>query len=320
MASGISQKHFNSYTPALEELVDVLGNGLKKYFAEVQVSLLDSPDFTQKPFSSAIKGLNGKPRIADVGGVHNLIPRVNLESKFSLNEVCKSTHSQDEFPVSIFGPGAGPFEQLGFNSELMASAKCNGVDHINCLCRFAYVDEQGNSQFRELDGPKFGLMGNFFICQDLPGKVLKIVVKKRIDKLNYTDSIRAVLLEKYGDKPVSMGGIFLINSGTANLHVMPKCWPEEPSTNDTVNNHWLKYYLFDKNPPLVCLSVFHSYDPGYDLRMEHTHCYNPNTETDAGHYHYDTTPDIVEYEGYFNVAEQVHRLGGPNDDEAKNTF
>ncbi len=29
---------------------------------------------------------------------------------------------------------------------------------------------------------------------------------------------------------------------------------------------------------------------------------------DAGHYHFDVTPDEIEYECYFNTAEEVHRV------------
>lgn len=61
-------KSFDAYSPALEELVPVLQEGLKLYFAEVKVELVDCPDFTQKPYKIAVSGLHGKPSIADVGG------------------------------------------------------------------------------------------------------------------------------------------------------------------------------------------------------------------------------------------------------------
>ena len=31
-------------------------------------------------------------------------------------------------------------------------------------------------------------------------------------------------------------------------------------------------------------------------------------DKDAGHYHFDVTPDEIEYEGYFNTASEVHRV------------
>lgn len=61
--------------------------------------------------------------------------------------------------------------------------------------------------------------------------------------------------------------------------------------------------------PLVCLSVFHSCDPGYDLRIEHTHCFSDHNQ--GGHYHDDTTPAEVEYEAYFNTAEVLYRIDRP---------
>lgn len=247
-----------------------------------------------------------------------MIPRVNLKSHYNLQTVVETIYkSKEDYPISTFGPGGGAYYNLGYCCEFMGSANYTRDDDsskprmVGCACRYAYVDEEGKGHWLEQEGrDEFGLMGNFYSSQNKQGKVLKIHTKKRIAEENYTEAIRATLLTHYGrDKPISMGGVFLINKGVAKLHIMPKYWPEEPSTNESVNNVWLKYYNITKHP-LVCLSVFHSHDPGYDLRMEHTHCFNLDTQDEAGHYHYDVTPETVEYEGYFNVAEQVYRLDG----------
>lgn len=254
--------------------------------------------------------------------MHNLIPRVNLESHYNLKDVTKAIFkpSSGDYPIGIFGPGGGAFGTLGFCCEFMGSARyeLEGDDSLKlagCGCRYSYVDNEGKGQLREQqDDDRFGLMGNFYLSQNKSGQVVKVIAKRRIGKKNFTESIREVILAKYGaDKPISMGGVFLINQGVAKLHIMPKYWPKEPSTPESVNNDWLKYYEITKHP-LVCLSVFHSYDPGFGLRMEHTHCFNLDTTDEAGHYHYDVTPDTVEYEGYFNVAERVVRLDGPQGD------
>ena len=47
---------------------------------------------------------------------------------------------------------------------------------------------------------------------------------------------------------------------------------------------------------------------GLDLRVEHTHCFSHHGE--GGHYYIDTTPDTVEYLGYFMPAEFVYRKIG----------
>lgn len=249
--------------------------------------------------------------------MHNLIPKVNLQSHYNLATVAKSIYkNESDYPISVFGPGGGAYYTLGYCCEFMGSGSYamekGDLKTVGCACRYAYVDEDGNGRWNEQDNDRFGLMGNFYLSQNKQGKVLKIHAKERTSKENYTEAIRAVLLSKYGqDKPVSMGGVFLIKSGVAKLHIMPKYWPKEPSTDESVNKEWLKYYHITKNP-LVCLSVLHSHDPGYDLRMEHTHCFNLDTRDEAGHYHYDTTPDTIEYEGYFNVAERVYRVDGPH--------
>jgi len=59
--------------------------------------------------------------------------------------------------------------------------------------------------------------------------------------------------------------------------------------------------------PLTCLSVFINNDrPKLGLRLEHTHFFSKHG--DAGHYHYDTTPDEVSYEGYYVPCEEVYRV------------
>jgi hypothetical protein len=47
--------------------------------------------------------------------------------------------------------------------------------------------------------------------------------------------------------------------------------------------------------------------------MEHTHCFGGDGggEGDGGHYHFDTTPEEVEYEAYFNTAKVVYRVDQP---------
>ncbi|KAG1659992.1 Ester hydrolase C11orf54 [Nymphon striatum] len=80
-----------------------------------------------------------------------------------------------------------------------------------------------------------------------------------------------------------------------------------PLNSEDEVNKWLKFY--EMQAPLVCLSEFVSSDPGLDLRIEHTHCFS--NHGDGGHYHYDTTPNDVEYLGYYNIAEYMYRIDRP---------
>lgn len=46
-----------------------------------------------------------------------------------------------------------------------------------------------------------------------------------------------------------------------------------------------------------------------DLRVQHFHSFGHHGA--GGHYHIDTTPDVAEYIGYFNLAEVIYRLDQP---------
>ncbi|VDM81564.1 unnamed protein product [Strongylus vulgaris] len=178
-----------------------------------------------------------------------------------------------------------------------------------------------------IDSPKFSLMANLAISAE-PGaaEVVHCKCSVRSGKDNFPETIRKGLAEHYGEKCVSLAGIFLLKEGEAKLHVMPD-FPGCPfgsleevcckfissvlfktSCRSCLRclqiDKWL--HFFTMKAPLVCASVFHSYDPGHKLRMEHTHCYSDHG--DAGHYHYDTTPDTVVYEGWFTAAEKIYRI------------
>ena len=66
-------------------------------------------------------------------------------------------------------------------------------------------------------------------------------------------------------------------------------------------------------PKLQCYSVLWTGDPtggNLDLREsgEHTHFHSYDGKNDAGHYHFDVTPNEIEYECYFNLAHEVYRV------------
>ncbi|KAI6646463.1 Ester hydrolase [Oopsacas minuta] len=126
-------------------------------------------------------------------------------------------------------------------------------------------------------------------------------------KDDFITGIRKALTIHYGDKPVGLGGVFQIVNGTARLHIMSEFCDYPLETMDKINN-WLQF--FHMKAPLICLSAMVSYDAGeFGIRLEHTHCFSHHGE--GGHYHYDTTPEEVEYLGYFNLAKQVFQYDQP---------
>ena len=136
----------------------------------------------------------------------------------------------------------------------------------------------------------FALLANLFVCEGKPGKVVRVNVKKRIGSDNFVTAMRLVLNKYYNNRVISVGGVFLLRSAKAKLHIMPDFSKTPLNSNEDVND-WLNF--FTMSSPLICLSVFHSSDPGLDLRVEHTHCFSDHNE--GGHYHHDLSPDTVEY-------------------------
>ena len=159
-------------------------------------------------------------------------------------------------------------------------------------------------------------MENLFGSAGETRNVLKITASSRKGRKNFTDCIREAMEDSLGqDQTVSLGGVFLIKRGKANLHVMPGFRsPNEPFKDRADVDSWLRY--FDFEAPLVCLCVMHSADPEkLGLRMEHTHCFSPpeaGKPLRGGHYHNDLGSEEVEYEGYFNTAKMLYRIDRPS--------
>uniref|UniRef100_M3ZSZ1 Chromosome 11 open reading frame 54 n=1 Tax=Xiphophorus maculatus TaxID=8083 RepID=M3ZSZ1_XIPMA len=241
------------HAPVLEELRGVLQAGLGANFAEVQVSVVDCPDLTKEPFLFPVKGLCGKPRITDVGGVPYLIPLPQTHKEYNMNVISKELELPGAF---ILGAGAAPSRITGMNAE-----------------------------------------------------VIEVRAKRRTGSNSLVTALRKTLAAQYPEKSLALGGTFIIQKGKAKIHIMPREFSACPLNTDDEVNNWLKH--FEVSAPLICQSVLVSRDPGLDLRVEHTHGFSHHGE--GGHYYIDTTPDTVEYLGYFLPAEFVYRIDRPKD-------
>ena len=158
------------------------------------------------------------------------------------------------------------------------------------------------------DETKCALLGNIFMSEGKPGKILKVNCKKRIGEKDFITAMRLVLNQHFPqDQTVGLGGVFLLKSGSVKQHVMDS-FSKTPINNEMELNSWLKFY--EMPAPLIALGTFVSNDAlGLDLRVQHFHSFSK--VGNGGHYHYDLTPDTVEYEGYFQVGEKIVRIDKP---------
>ena len=302
--------------PSLEELADKLTAPLAANFEESSVTVVPCPDLRQAPFHLATEGLSGDEKVADVGGQPNLFPRPRLDCRWSLLDLAKGMGMSPE-GGSLIGAGAGPFHVIGQNCELCPNLSWEGdFDHVENSTYFMEVD-QGTGQPNVKKSPSLdcGLMVNLFGSSGHPGNVLKITGwNRKGSEKSFTECIRKGLSAAYGDnQTISLGGAFIVKSGKVRYHIMPD-FPKQPFKGRGEVEKWLTYHDFDE--PVVCLSVLHSADPGdrMGLRIEHTHGFSATGANCGGHYHYDLDGDdgqVVEYEGYFNIAKVLYRIDRP---------
>ncbi|KAG1659993.1 Ester hydrolase C11orf54 [Nymphon striatum] len=198
----------------------VLHKGLSENFKDVVVEVVDCPDLSKEPFHLAAEGLCGSTRLVDIGGPPYLVPSPKRDKVYNLPEISKLIELPGAF---MLGAGAGPCHYVGTNCEMMPNIKVgtNANEEVN-NSYIAKVDEQNNSYIlKKLDGCKdMCLLANLFACEGKRDKVLKIRAKRRIGEQNFVTCMRKCLNKQFGDKPIGLGGAFVIVNGKAKLHVM----------------------------------------------------------------------------------------------------
>jgi len=305
-SSALPNEHKPLCQPPLKYVAAVLEAGLKENFAEATVTVEECPDLRQAPWGLAGPGLGGETRVMDIGGVPYLMPLVQKEKLYDMADYPKMTGLKEGL---VIGAGAAPWPFLNRNAEMMPNLFVKADGSILQETHISRTHDEDDS-FSTIKLPKEetrnSVLGNLFISSGEPGPVLKIHCKGRTGPKNLVTCMREILAEAWPSETLGLGGIFRIVSGKAKFHVMPDFSPC-PINTDAEVNQWLKFYEMDA--PLNVLSVFVSRDPGLDLRVEHSHGWGENSQ--GGHYHYDTTPDDVEYLGYYNTAELCYRVDRP---------
>lgn len=287
------------YTPSLEDIAEVLQKGLEYEFEHVQVSVLECPDLTE--WGLAFEGLCGSERLVDVGGTPFLMDPRYHKTCFDLNDIAKAVGMPEN--ACFLGAASGDANFIGVNSELMPNS-CLGKKNET---RVALMRPDGKGKpfsLKPYDSDKVGFLANLFACDGVNGDVLKIRVGIRKGRKDFVSSIQSVLKSQYGENPIGCGGVFKIVEGQFKAHIMPDFKSTFMQEGPEVEE-WLEFFEFGKGSTF--LSTFVTCDPSnLNLRLQHTHFFNALTG-EGGHYHHDTTPENVIYEGYFNTAKRVYR-------------
>lgn len=319
--------------PPLAAIASALAPHLADNYVSSSVTVVSCPDLRDAPFGLTTRGLGGSPRVAEVGGQSNLFPNPQKDASWSFPDLAlemeMSGQDYEGGGGNLIGAGAGPWRDVGQNSELAADYSWSSPLPSSAITGGAESNNDKNNsrcvlvnkttlevEVHKAPAPACALMCNLFGSQGRPGDVLKITARSRTgDKASFTECIQEALSSAFGDRdtPVSMGGVVLIKPSTrAQYHVMPDFPPDSelPFKDVDAVTKWLTWHKY--SGPIVGLSVMHSSDPGekIGLRLEHTHTFSPMGEHAGGHYHYDLEDgkEDVEYEAYYNVADVVYRI------------
>ncbi|XP_037049611.1 ester hydrolase C11orf54 homolog [Bradysia coprophila] len=295
------------HTPPLEEVTLTLLDGLKSNFGEVTVEVVNCPDLQRAPFHLACNGLSGSATLCEIGGPPYLLPLVDRTKLYDLREISRKLLKSGE--IFSIGAGAGYHPYLNENCEGIYNMKIKADNDTDGSSSY-FVTKKSSKECNLIPVPhdetRLALLANIFMCEGKPGPVVRVHCKQRIGSDDFIGSIRKALALKYADKTVGLGGVFLLKQGKAKQHVMSD-FSKTPICTEEELHAWMNYY--EMPATLINLGTLVTNDSDLDLRLQHFHSFSKSVW--GGHYHIDTTPDIVEYEGYFNVGERIVRIDRP---------
>lgn len=273
-----------------------------KNFDFVTVEVVDCPNLTEEPFYLASPGIGGDALIIEYGNDDYLLPLVDKTKVYDLIPTIRRIDSFKEKDFFACGAGAGPFDWLQQNSEgiynLMVYQNGSVVNENHVVRTVGHDIEVLKVSH---DETRAALLGNIFVTEGNAGKVLKVVSRNRTGGENFISAMRKGLSDHYSeDQVVGLGGAFVMKTGSAYVHVMDD-FSETPIYTTEELNNWLTFHTVQG--PLIALGDFVSQETDFKLRLQHFHSYSRHNQ--GGHYHFDTTPEIVEYEGYFNVVDRI---------------
>ena len=298
---------------SLDKISEALQSGLIKNYQQVEVSVQDCPNL--KEWGCPAEGISGNERIIDVGGEPYMHDPKHLGAEFDYEEISKKIGSEKSYAL---GAGSGAMSCLGGHcGELVINENLITSESKSIIAR---VGVNKKCIAEKYTARKHGGLGNVYYTDGVKGKVIKIKIKGRSgDQGSLPQAMRKALTDNLPIKDnehIALAGIFRVLKGQIKSHVQPDYADIKHEYYDAKQMKCVKDFLQfyePVGPELQGYSVLWTGDPtggNLDLREsgEHTHFHSYTKENVAGHYHFDVTPNDIEYEGYFNIAKEVHRV------------
>ena len=307
----IEKSKFKEYS--LDKISEALQKGLSDNYKVAEVSIADCPNL--RDWGCPSEGISGNQKIIDVGGEPYMHDPKFIGAEFDYEEISKMIRSEKSYAL---GAGSGAMSCLeGHCGELVINENLITSESKSIIAR---VGSNKECIAEKYTARKHGGLGNVFYTDGVRGKVIKIKIKGRSgEQGSLPQAMRKALsdnLKIEGNDHLALAGVFRMLKGKIKSHVQPdyadiKHEYYDPEQMKCVKD-FLQFYE-PVGPELQGYSILWTGDPtGGDLNLresgEHTHFHSYTKENIAGHYHFDVTPEEIEYEGYFNTAEEVHRV------------
>jgi hypothetical protein len=307
----IEKSKFKEYS--LDKISEALQKGLSDNYKVAEVTIADCPNL--RDWGCPSEGISGNQKIIDVGGEPYMHDPKFIGAEFDYEEISKMIGSEKSYAL---GAGSGAMSCLdGHCGELVINENLITSESKSIIAR---VGANKECIAEKYTARKHGGLGNVFYTDGVTGKVIKIKIKGRFgEQGSLTQAMRKALsdnLKIEANDHVALAGVFRILKGKIKSHVQPDYTDIKHEYYDPEQMKCVKDFLQfyePVGPELQGYSVLWTGDPtGGDLNLresgEHTHFHSYTKKNIAGHYHFDVTPDEIEYEGYFNTAEEVHRV------------
>ena len=307
----IEKAKFTEYS--LDKISDALQSGLSSNYKVVEVSIVDCPNL--RDWDCPSEGISGNQKIIDVGGEPYMHDPKFIGAEFDYEEISKMIGSEKSYAL---GAGSGAMSCLdGHCGELVINENLITDESKSIIAR---VGKNKECIAEKYTARKHGGLGNVFYTDGVRGKVIKIKIKGRSgEQGSLTQVMRKALSDNLKIKDnghIALAGVFRILNGKIRSHVQPDYKDIKHEYYDSEQMKCVKDFLQfyePVGPELQSYCVLWTGDPtGGNLNLresgEHTHFHSYTKENVAGHYHFDVTPEEIEYEGYFNTAEEVHRV------------
>ena len=242
-----------------------------------------------------------------VGGAKNVEYKQGHSVRFDLSSVLDQLQISNEQTL-VVGPGAADRTHLSINGELVVNLTMNEYNKVTRQRSVSAIVSEGKACQSAYQPHTCGPFQHLLISSIDPSQsaiLVEIDVQERLtadhDEENNFISVLRRTLQSYSNQPMALGGLFRVEQGVVNAHVMPEFLDEDLTSKDQVEQ-WLKFY--EMHAPLNCFSVLLTEDVNKaGFRLEHTHFSSEHGQ--AGHYHFDITPKDVRYRGYFLLCNEA---------------